>query len=233
MNKRWLVLLWLVLASCSGNELCDPGTLGCPCLTDNTCRLDTLSCVDGTCVQPAQVCEGDRCAPPVPRCYSPCTNDLVEEDGSVRSCSQEGLLDGCIGNDLLYGGLGADLLSGGSQNDTLYGEDDRDLLRGDSGNDILVGGADSDLLFGGQGRDIFRYEQADEFGDTIFDFEIVRDRIDLSAIFNGNASLGSNVVVQQTGNNTLLMADTGDGMQQVAMLLNVNAVTIDNDNFIL
>ncbi|MGD1951153.1 MAG: hypothetical protein ACFB14_16100 [Leptolyngbyaceae cyanobacterium] len=41
------------------------------------------------------------------------------------------------------------------------------------------------------------------------------------------------MVVQQTGNNTLLMADTGDGMQQVAMLLNVNAVTIDNDNFIL
>ncbi len=97
MNKRFAPLFLLFLFACGGEELCDPGTLGCPCLTDSTCRLDTLSCVSGTCVEPAQVCEGDRCAPPVPKCYTPCSNDVVQEDGSVRSCSQDGLMDGCVG----------------------------------------------------------------------------------------------------------------------------------------
>ncbi|MEO1509863.1 MAG: type I secretion C-terminal target domain-containing protein, partial [Cyanobacteria bacterium J06633_23] len=67
--------------------------------------------------------------------------------------------------------------------------------------------------------------------DTIFDFEIVRDRIDLSAIFNGNASLGSNVIVQQVDNNTAILANTGSGMEQVAMLMNVTADKLDSSNF--
>lgn len=70
-----------------------------------------------------------------------------------------------------------------------------------------------------------------EFGDTIFNFEIVRDRIDLSTIFNGNASLGSNVVVQQVGNNAAILANAGSGMEQVAMLMDVNAETLDDSNF--
>ncbi|MEQ9504588.1 MAG: EB domain-containing protein [Deltaproteobacteria bacterium] len=99
VNKRYLVaLLFLSGLGCDSSELCDPGTLGCPCLSDSTCRLDTLACMDGTCVEPAQVCEGGVCAPPVPKCYTPCANDVVEDDGTVRRCSQEGLMDGCVGD---------------------------------------------------------------------------------------------------------------------------------------
>lgn len=67
---------------------------------------------------------------------------------------------------------------------------------------------------------------------TMFSFEIVRDRIDLSSIFNGNASLGSNVIARQDSNHTAILADTGLGMEQVALLLNVDADTLDNNNFI-
>ncbi|MGB7249231.1 MAG: Ig-like domain-containing protein, partial [Phormidesmis sp.] len=142
------------------------------------------------------------------------------------------LLSGGSGSDLIYGGDGDDLLTGGSNDDILYGEAGQDLLRGSSGNDVLIGGTGDDLLFGGQGRDAFTYTRIDEFGDTIYDFEIVRDRIDLSGIFNGNASLGSNVIAQQNRNHTAILADTGSGMEQVALLLNVNADTLDNSNFI-
>ena len=84
----------------------------------------------------------------------------------------------------------------------------------------------------GEGRDFFTYTQPSEFGDVINDFEIVRDRIDLSSIFNGNASLGNNVTAQQVGNHTAVFADAGSGLEQVALLLNVNADTLDNSNFI-
>ena len=162
-------------------------------------------------------------------------NDIVNAGSGndvVYGRDGKDLMNGGSGNDLLFGGRGDDLLSGGSGDDTLYGQAGRNLLRGGNGNDWLIGGIADDLLFGGQGDDVFRYEHANEFGDIILDFEIVRDRIDLSSIFNGNASLGSNVVAQGAGRNTMIMANAGSGMQLVAMLTDVNAITIDDSNFI-
>ncbi|MEL7510408.1 MAG: Ig-like domain-containing protein, partial [Cyanobacteria bacterium J06554_1] len=152
-------------------------------------------------------------------------NDSIYGQGGID------VLNGGEGDDLIDGGDGDDLLTGGLGNDSLYGRAGQDRLRGSSGNDVLVGGVGDDLLWGGQGSDTFTYNQVNEFGDTIFDFEIVRDRIDLSAIFNGNASLGSNVIVQQVDNNTAILANTGSGMEQVAMLMNVTADRLDSSNF--
>ncbi|MEO0350626.1 MAG: type I secretion C-terminal target domain-containing protein, partial [Cyanobacteria bacterium P01_A01_bin.15] len=152
-------------------------------------------------------------------------NDSIYGQGGVD------ILNGGQGNDLIDGSDGDDILTGGLDDDSLYGRAGQDRLRGSSGNDMLVGGLGDDLLWGGQGRDTFTYNQVNEFGDTIFDFEIDRDRIDLSTIFNGNASLGSNVLAQQVGSHTAILADTGSGMEQVAILMNVNANTLDNNNF--
>ncbi|MEO0769252.1 MAG: M10 family metallopeptidase C-terminal domain-containing protein, partial [Cyanobacteria bacterium J06649_4] len=102
-------------------------------------------------------------------------------------------------------------------------------LRGGSGNDTIIGGEGDDLLSGGQGNDIFAYTQVSEFGDVIQDFEIVRDRIDLSQITNGSASLGSGITTEQIGNHTAVFANS----DQVALLLNVNANTLDESNFVL
>ncbi|MGD1899495.1 MAG: hypothetical protein ACFB16_21435, partial [Phormidesmis sp.] len=158
-------------------------------------------------------------------------NDIINSgSGDDVAYGQAGVdvMNGGSGNDTLYGGLGNDLLTGGSEDDLLFGGAGRDLLRGGSGNDTLTGGDGADILSGGQGSDIFAYTQASEFGDVIQDFEIVRDRIDLSQITNGSASLGNGITVQQVGNHAAVLADA----DQVALLLNVNAATLDDSNFV-
>ena len=96
---RWLIALVCIAALGCTEKLCDPGTVGCPCLADSTCRPSSeLLCMSGTCVRPSALCEGDICAPGAPKCYTPCTTDVLTEDGSVRACSAEGLMDGCIGS---------------------------------------------------------------------------------------------------------------------------------------
>lgn len=92
------VLGLLTAPGCDGWVDCPPGTAGCPCLDADGCRLPVLSCLAGSCVGGDPVCEGGHCIPAEPRCYSPCRQDLVEADGTVRSCSDEGLIEGCVGD---------------------------------------------------------------------------------------------------------------------------------------
>lgn len=89
--------------------------------------------------------------------------------------------DGGDGNDRIDGGSGKDLLIGGA------GDDD---LNGGGGNDRLVGGTGSDDLNGGGGNDVFVFETL-HGGDTIEDFDVNGDRIDLSghAGFNSFADV--------------------------------------------
>ncbi len=72
-----------------------------------------------------------------------------------------GLLAGTQGDDILLGGVGDDVILGGA------------------GNDILRDGAGSDVLTGGAGRDVFILS-ADGERDTITDFTLGEDRLDLS-----------------------------------------------------
>jgi Ca2+-binding RTX toxin-like protein len=81
---------------------------------------------------------------------------------SLAATPQGGALSGAALNDLLAGGAGADSLSGGS------------------GDDILMDGAGADTLTGGAGADIF-VMSADGSQDTITDFALGVDRIDLSS----------------------------------------------------
>lgn len=83
--------------------------------------------------------------------------------------------NGGAGNDIITGGAAADVLSGGE------------------GNDILTGGANGDTLTGGAGDDVFDYNALTDSGltgggtitttvDTITDFNVGNDTIDLSGI---------------------------------------------------
>lgn len=72
-----------------------------------------------------------------------------------------GALNGTAGADLLVGGAGPDRISGGA------------------GDDILRDGAGVDVLTGGAGADLFVLS-LDGAADTIMDFELGRDRVDLS-----------------------------------------------------
>ena len=127
---------------------------------------------------------------------------------SLTGDGDENTITGTTGNDSITGGEGNDLLYGGNGNDTIYGDDDNDYIHGDSGNDTLYGddgndrlygdagddtipgGAGNDTLSGGSGNDIFRAHASVSSGqiqdghDTITDFEISNDTIDLDALFD-------------------------------------------------
>ncbi len=75
---------------------CDVGSAGCSCFASGTCLGGTV-CVEATCVnEPSEVIE----PPADPLCYSPCNDNAVLADGSVRLCSEEDLLPGCVGNNV-------------------------------------------------------------------------------------------------------------------------------------
>lgn len=123
-------------------------------------------------------------------------NDRLYGDGEADS------IHGGAGDDLAYGGAGNDTLSGDDGLDTLNSGDGDDLLAGNAGNDDLNGDAGADTLAGGDGsNDLTGGAGADSFviatseeetTDTIHDFSVGEDTIDLSAHFYklGFAELG-------------------------------------------
>lgn len=141
------------------------------------------------------------------------------------------LLDGGTGNDRLYGNGGADILNGGDDQDRLYGSAGNDRLRGNRGNDLLVGGVGRDTLTGGQGSDRFIYTHRSEFQDIITDFEIRKDRIDLSRIQGVNSMRDLRLL--QSGDDVLLKVRAATGFQLVASIENVQANTLSQSHFIL
>ncbi|MFT3926513.1 MAG: hypothetical protein QM778_28470 [Myxococcales bacterium] len=99
--------------SCPDGEVCDdicppdcvPGTLGCSCGVSDECEQDDggpleVACMEGQCVHVMP----DLPAPLNGKCYTPCSDDLVAPDGSVRSCDSQGLLAGCIGAATCFAG---------------------------------------------------------------------------------------------------------------------------------
>lgn len=126
------------------------------------------------------------------------TDTLVGGAGIDRLYGDAGddVIDGGTEADTVYAGDGADQLSGGDGADKLTAEAGEDLLVGGAGADILnggddadrlEGGADNDNLTGGLGADIFVLT-AGGGADTIMDFELGVDRIDVT-LFGGYLSI--------------------------------------------
>ncbi|WP_068118951.1 calcium-binding protein [Tropicimonas marinistellae] len=90
-------------------------------------------------------------------------------------------LYGARGDDFLGGGEGNDTLVGGKGDDTIRGGKGADELRGGGGDDKIIGGAGKDILVGGDGADVFFFQPGSGV-DTIRDFGVAMDRIDLSAL---------------------------------------------------
>ncbi|WP_412504054.1 immunoglobulin-like domain-containing protein, partial [Shewanella indica] len=100
----------------------------------------------------------------------------------IRGGEGSDILFGQGGNDELYGGNGNDMLFGGNGNDLLFGGNGNDLLFGGNGNDLLVGGNGDDWLTGGQGVDTFSWKAGETGTDHITDFELNKDKLDLSEL---------------------------------------------------
>jgi Ca2+-binding RTX toxin-like protein len=132
----------------------------------------------------------------------------------------------------MTGTAGDDTINGTAGNDVIDGLAGKDTINGGAGNDRIIGGLGADTLTGGTGSDVFVYTSTDDSSaaflrgfasyDTIMDFDVAHDLVDLSAI-DANTQLagnqpfiwgGSGIGHLSTGTfaGTDLVADTdGDG----------------------
>lgn len=79
----------------------------------------------------------------------------------------------------LRGSSGGDILSGTLKDDILFGADGNDDISGGNGDDILIDGDGQDMMQGGAGQDTFVFTE-DGKSDTISDFDVANDTLDLS-----------------------------------------------------
>ncbi|CNK53954.1 Metalloprotease [Yersinia aldovae ATCC 35236] len=93
---------------------------------------------------------------------------------------------GLAGNVSIAYGVVIENAIGGSGNDELLGNESVNVLASGGGDDKLSGGGGADQLWGGKGHDTFIYRRAEDSlttsSDTIHDFEVGKDKIDLSAL---------------------------------------------------
>jgi VCBS repeat-containing protein len=133
------------------------------------------------------------------------TNDtIIGNNGSTAdNISAQG------GNDTIYGRGGNDVIQGGDGNDIIYAG---------SGNDTIIGGAGADQLWGGSGKDIFVFAAAADSTpasfDTIQDFQVGTDHIDVSGLGFSAATSGFGALAahgvnwSQVGSDTVILGDT-------------------------
>ncbi len=140
---------------------------------------------------------------------------------------------GTLNDDRINAGNGKDTVFAGSGNDVIDGGNGADVLFGEGGDDTIIGGNGGDRLSGGAGSDTFVFNSAVESGtldfDTITDFSLGRDKIDLRQILGtavdlswGNQTATVNGVwYQQDGANSMILADTNsDGVADLKVQLN-------------
>lgn len=125
----------------------------------------------------------------------------------------------------------ANLVIDSSASATLLGGGGDDILIGGEGSDILVGGAGDDTLWGGEQnasgdnfKDIFAW-QVNDFGragnvaaDTIMDFEVRVDKIDLSDAFSTFGSMSLNELTQHIK----LTSDVSDTSSSIFEIYDAN-----------
>lgn len=176
-------------------------------------------------------------------------------DNRLVGTNQADLIRGFAGNDRLIGRGGDDVLEGRAGVDRLIGGDGNDRLLGGVGNDILIGGGGNDILNGevgndklrgGSGQDTFTFTKNNEGQDTILDFQLGMDRIDLSAILDSTAYGSATpfedyIRIGQTGhrNSTVSILDANrsrpgkEVFRDLALVRNVLATELDESNFVL
>ena len=144
-------------------------------------------------------------------------------------------LYGNLGNDQLYGGNDRDVLNGGEGQDTLYGHLGNDKLYGGVGSDILLGNNNDDLLSGGLGLDSLTGGAGkDRFSlvsgltadrDIIQDYQDGWDRL----VLTGGLTFDHLTINQNGANTDIIETNTN---QTLATLTGINAMTIDNSDFV-
>ena len=157
------------------------------------------------------------------------TIEFLDADGVTREVEVPDIeyLTGSDYDDILVGAHGGNILIGLSGNDELDGREGDDLLVGGPGADLLVGGPDNDWLDGGVGEDVFFFAPGGG-DDTVLDFSMGEDQVDLTAFVNIQ-SIEDLVMEQQESNLVIDLSGQGGG---TITLQNLNEADVMEAYFI-
>ena len=173
-------------------------------------------------------------------------DQLVGAGGNdkIKGLAGNDTLDGQAGSDKLWGGAGIDTINGGDGSDIIHGGGGNDIIDGGDGNDTINGGDGIDVLTGGLGVDTFVYERINKHnkGDTVTDFDLNKDKFDLSAIFSdakyGSANpFGEYIQIVGSGTDAQVkvdtLGDTGNEFKTLATLTGVDAMSLNTSQFVV
>jgi Ca2+-binding RTX toxin-like protein len=165
-------------------------------------------------------------------------NDTIagdEGDDYLEGQAGDDSLLGGLGNDALFGGDGFDSLLGGAGNDALLGGTGNDTLLGGDGDDYLLAGADFNTLTGGNGADIFVYDTYSGQVDTITDFNVNQDVLDLRGLFSslGVAATPDYLKLVQSGADTLVQIDTNGTTNGANFTTLVTLTSMNNTSYLI
>ena len=183
----------------------------------------------------------------------------------ILGSTQADTLYGGLGNDKLYGGAGddfiygnapgaetnaedGDTIYGGSGNDSIFGNQRNDIIYGGSGSDTIRGNGGNDTLYGGTGEDKFIFDAPTDAMDTIIDFSVADDTIQLDnagftklidgALAAGHFRIGSSAadsddyLIYNSGTGQLYYDADGNGSGQQILIANLSAnLQLDSGDF--
>ncbi len=129
----------------------------------------------------------------------------TDSDGDTSSASFSFVSDGSA--------TAANTITGSPFDDVLSGLSGNDFLTGGDGDDILIGGLGNDTLTGGAGKDTFVFAETGPTNmDTITDYTVGEDLIDLSALLDAALIDTSNI-----GSFVQMLGDGADARLQVSL----------------
>ncbi|WP_170770400.1 calcium-binding protein [Ruegeria lacuscaerulensis] len=179
---------------------------------------------------------------------------LTDLDDVAEMGGGNDVVVGLYGNDTISGGDGGDFLfgdtdwavvSGQSSDDVLNGGADDDLIVGDApnlygdtvgGNDIIIGGAGNDDLWGDGslfdeavgGADSFVFNPNSGL-DTVHDFEVGKDKLDISGHGIAETDFLSLNIQEIDGNTIIDLDGTALDLDEITLL---GVVGISADDFV-
>lgn len=134
-----------------------------------------------------------------------------DASGDILSAIEN--ISGSFGKDVLTGSTLANVLLGRGGDDLLDGGVNADHLIGGSGQDRLIGGQGVDILEGRGGADTFVLSNLASSADTIMDFEVGKDHIEISAaLFGGDLLAGVALTNPQFEINNTGLASTKEAI---------------------
>ncbi|OAN13702.1 hypothetical protein A3K86_14105 [Photobacterium jeanii] len=167
------------------------------------------------------------------------TNLVVQAESTVGSDSEVSVntiniaINVAFDNNLDVGASAVaegNLVVGGDNAETLTGGSGDDILEAAASNDILIGGLGNDILTGGDGDDIFlwRGEDIASHTDTVTDFSLNSDQLDISQILDDQSGDGlglddllASITASGDSNEVSLDVVTNQGSNQVINLSSV------------